>query len=242
MKGQDSINLLSRYHGERYTFFYLFYHHYTAMLIVPTIAVAIMKIWQWVTYLNYYSEHYHFIDAWSHSIFSCGVAVWGTYLVETWRKKENDFLYEWDLEIVKDSVEKETVRKDFKKANKYDPDVDLRVQQPDGQIFGITLERYKGFIKINIAKIFFFVFMISMLALDAAIIFWIESGDLVFSDGPFQMMGEAFSHSSVTEVSTQVISTDLYDKSHEKLKLIEEALKTQISLIHDSNVELAERG
>ena len=48
-------------------------------------------------------------------------------MVEKWKDTEGDILFEWDLDVIKDSVERETTRKEFKKANKYDADIELRI-------------------------------------------------------------------------------------------------------------------
>jgi len=45
MRNIESIHLLKRYYGERYTFFYLFYTHYSTFLIIPVLIQIVIAIW-----------------------------------------------------------------------------------------------------------------------------------------------------------------------------------------------------
>ena len=42
------------------------------------------------------------LDSELNGIFGIGLAIWSSMFVESWRKRENFLIFEWDLGIIKD--------------------------------------------------------------------------------------------------------------------------------------------
>eukprot|EP00942_MAST-04A_sp_MAST-4A-sp1_P000583 g583.t1 len=101
----EALDTAANYLGEKHTFFLSWLSHYTTwltMLVIPGLALTIFQIYcqtikesvesQWCIY------------------YAVLVAVWGTLIVEKWKRKQAELSFKWDMA---DFEKEETIRDDF---------------------------------------------------------------------------------------------------------------------------------
>ena len=97
---------MSNYLGEKHTFFLSWLSHYTVwltLLVLPGLALCIYQI---------YSEIYYSFSIENHwcIYYAILVSIWGTLIVEKWKRKQAELAYKWDME---DFQQEEKIRDDF---------------------------------------------------------------------------------------------------------------------------------
>ena len=100
------------------------------------------------------------LDSEFNGYFGVITAIWTTFLVESWRKRESTLAFEWDLDILKDKYEG-TERQDFLFMNMYDSNTNVRTK---------TSIRNR-----DVAKVKNYFFLLFMFAAVALTIYWIDT-------------------------------------------------------------------
>ena len=86
LKYFEPINMIKNYYGEKYAFEYAFLIHYTAWLLIPGVAGAMVFIRMITKYFQKFNMN-DAIDTDMNGLYGLFLAVWGTCFLESWRKK-----------------------------------------------------------------------------------------------------------------------------------------------------------
>ena len=67
------------------------------------------------------------MDSEANAVFCILIALWSTIFIETWKKREEALMFEWDLEILRENTTEE-IRKSFNFVLKYDSDINETIK------------------------------------------------------------------------------------------------------------------
>lgn len=111
----EPINLIADYYGEKYALYLAFLYHHVGWLIVPSIVGSVLFVYQVVIGILYqepelttFESYLKLVDTPFNYAYIIFIALWSTFYVESWKRKQNSIRYIWGLnekeEQIRDSV------------------------------------------------------------------------------------------------------------------------------------------
>eukprot|EP01038_Epipyxis_sp_PR26KG_P008646 gene8646-11687_t len=93
---EDRIDNISDYHGTKLALYFGFLRFYTTNLKLPAVFGLVLTLHQYFT---------NNVDSFGIPFYCIGISLWGSYVLEFWKRKANEYSYQWkvfgmeDLEV-----------------------------------------------------------------------------------------------------------------------------------------------
>ena len=105
----EPINLIADYYGEKYALFFAFFFHHVSWMIVPAVfgtAITIMHLVKGAQAMEegdwFLTSYLKQTDTVVNYFYIMLIALWSTFYVESWKRKQATISYLWGLDEKKE--------------------------------------------------------------------------------------------------------------------------------------------
>ena len=92
-----SLDFIADYYGEKFAFYLAWLIHYTHWLMYPAAVGLILFIIQIAHWLSSDVTFFDATDSALNPLYSIFIALWSTFFVESWKRKEAYLANRWDV-------------------------------------------------------------------------------------------------------------------------------------------------